>query len=131
MIFGIGTDVCDLRRIAGSLERHGDRFAERVLGSSELEVFLQRRSKVAARGVSYLGSRFSAKESFSKAIGIGMHSPMTWHDCEILNAPDGQPHIQLHGELAAWFAARRLRAHVTLSDESDYAVSFVVVETNP
>lgn len=129
MIFGTGTDVCDLRRIAATLARKGDRFAEKVLGPGELKVFHFRRAKVEARGLAYLGTRFSAKEAFSKAIGLGLHMPMTWRACEILNHPSGQPYVQLHGELASWFEARRLRAHVTLSDESDYAVSFVVVET--
>ena len=129
MLFGIGTDVCDLRRITASVQRQGERFARRILGDGELEVFLQRRSKVEARGIAYLGSRFCAKEAFSKAIGIGMTQPMNWHDCEILNHPDGRPYVQLHGALAEWFAARRLRAHVSLSDESEYSVSFVVVET--
>lgn len=129
MIFGTGTDVCDLRRIAATLARKGDRFAEKVLGPGELKVFHFRRAKVEARGLAYLGTRFSAKEAFSKAIGLGLHMPMTWRSCEILNHPSGQPYVQLHGELAGWFEARRLRAHVTLSDESDYAVSFVVVET--
>ncbi len=54
---------------------------------------------------------------------------MTWRACEILNHASGQPYVELHGALADWFAARRLRAHVTLSDESDYATSVVVVET--
>jgi holo-[acyl-carrier protein] synthase len=130
MIFGIGNDVCDLRRMAATLERRGDRFAEKVLGPNELSVFRDRRAKVEARGIAYLGTRFSAKEAFSKAIGLGLHHPMTWRDCETLNHPGGQPYIQLHGALAEWFAARHLRAHVTLSDETDYAVSFVVVETN-
>ena len=129
MIFGTGTDVCDLRHIAATLARKGDRFAEKVLGPGELKVFHFRRAKVEARGLAYLGTRFSAKEAFSKAIGLGLHMPMTWRSCEILNHPSGQPYVQLHGELASWFEARRLRAHVTLSDESDYAVSFVVVET--
>jgi holo-[acyl-carrier protein] synthase len=129
MVFGIGTDVCDLRRIAATLARKGDRFAAKVLGPSELKVFHFRRAKVESRGLAYLGTRFSCKEAFSKAIGMGMHMPMTWRACEILNHPSGQPYIRLHGELADWFAARNLRANVTLSDESDYAVSFVVVET--
>jgi holo-[acyl-carrier protein] synthase len=54
---------------------------------------------------------------------------MTWRACEILNHPNGQPFVRLHGELAAWFAQRQLQAHVTLSDETDYVVSFVTVET--
>jgi holo-[acyl-carrier protein] synthase len=131
MIFAVGTDVCDIRRIAATYERRGERFAERVLGPGELPVFHARRARSAARGLAYLATRFSAKESFSKAIGLGMHMPMTWRACEILNHASGQPYIRLHGALAAWFAERRLQAHVSLSDESDYAVSFVVVETLP
>jgi len=129
MIYGIGTDVCDVRRIAATLERRGERFAERVLGPHELMVFHERRAKVEARGVSYLATRFSAKEAFSKAIGLGMRSPMRWRDCEIVKAPSGKPLIRLHGELAAWFEQRALQAHVSVSDETDYATSFVVVET--
>ncbi|WP_374674967.1 holo-ACP synthase [Ideonella sp.] len=131
MIFGTGTDICDLRRIAETLARRGDRFAQKVLGPAELQVFHARRARAESRGLAYLGTRFSCKEAFSKAIGMGMHMPMTWRACETLNHPSGQPYIRLHGALAEWFAARRLRAHVTLSDESDYAVSFVVVEHDP
>ena len=130
MIYGIGTDICDVRRIAATLARRGDRFADKVLGPSEIVVYRARGSKVAARGVAYLASRFSAKEAFSKAIGLGMHSPMTWRACEVLNERSGKPFIRLHGELAAWFEARGLSAHVSVSDESDYAASFVVTETN-
>ena len=129
MIYGIGTDICDVRRIAATFERRGERFAERVLGPHEIQVFRFRRSKVERRGISFLATRFSAKEAFSKAIGRGLHMPMTWRSCEIVNLPSGKPEIRLHGELAVWFAARRLAAHVTVTDETDYAASFVVVET--
>ncbi len=129
MIYGIGTDTCDMRRIAATLARRGDRFAEKVLGPHEIEVFRARRAKVEARGVSYLATRFSAKEAFSKAIGLGMRMPMTWRDCEIVKAASGKPEIRLHGALAAWFEARQLRAHVSVTDETDHAASFVVVET--
>jgi len=128
MIFGVGTDICDVRRIAATLARRGDRFAEKVLGPHEIEVFRMRRAKVEARGVSYLATRFSAKEAFSKAIGLGMRMPMTWRDCEVVKAPSGKPQIRLHGALAAWFEARGLQAHVSVTDETDYAASFVVVE---
>lgn len=130
MIYGVGTDICDLRRMAATLNRRGERFAEKVLGPQELQVFRARRARVEARGISYLGTRFSAKEAFSKAIGLGLRMPMTWRSCEILNLPSGQPHIVLHGELAAWFDARGLKAHVSVTDETDYATSFVVVETH-
>ena len=128
MIFGIGTDVCDVRRIAATLARRGERVADKVLGPHEIEVFRLRRSKVEARGISYLATRFSAKEAFSKAIGLGMRTPMTWRDCEVVKAPSGKPQIRLHGPLAEWFAARGLQAHLSVTDETDYAASFVVVE---
>jgi len=128
VIHGIGTDVCDLRRIAATLERRGERFAEKVLGPHEIEVFRARRAKVEARGIAYLGTRFAAKEAFSKAVGLGMRMPMTWRACEVVKAPGGKPDLVLHGALADWFAARRLVAHVSVSDESDYATAFVVVE---
>ncbi len=130
MIYGVGTDICDLRRMSATLNRRGERFAEKVLGPQELQVFRARRARVEARGIRYLGTRFSAKEAFSKAIGLGLRMPMTWRSCEILNLPSGQPHIVLHGELAAWFDARGLKAHVSVTDETDYATSFVVVETH-
>jgi holo-[acyl-carrier protein] synthase len=128
MIVGIGTDVCDVQRIAAALQRHGDRFAQRVLGPDELRVFEARRARVAQRGLSYLATRFSAKEAFSKAIGLGMHMPMTWRACEVLNLPGGRPEIRLHGELARWFDERRWRAFVSVSDEANVATAFVVVE---
>ena len=131
MIYGIGTDICDIRRLRETLARRGDRFAEKVLGPTELQVFHARRARLEARGVSYLATRFSVKESFSKAIGLGMRMPMTWRACEIINGPSGKPQIQLHGELAEWFAARRLQAHVSVTDEVDQAVTFVVVEYLP
>ncbi len=129
MIYGIGTDICDIRRIRETLARRGERFAEKVLGPHEMEVFRERRAKVEARGVAYLATRFSAKEAFSKAIGMGMRMPMTWRACEIVKARSGKPEIQLHGALAEWFEARGLRAHVTVTDEVDYAAAFVVIET--
>jgi holo-[acyl-carrier protein] synthase len=131
VIFGIGADLCDQRRIAATLERRGDRFAEKVLGPRELAVWRARRERVEARGLRYLATRFSAKEAFSKAIGLGIRWPMTWRACEILNLPSGQPEIVLGGELAPWFAERHLRAHVTVTDETDYVATFVVVEHAP
>ena len=128
MIFGIGTDLCDVRRIRAVLARRGDRFAERVLGPHEIEVFRARRAQLEERGVRYLATRFSAKEAFSKAVGLGIRMPMTWRGCEIAKRASGKPEIRLHGALADWFAARGLRAHVSVSDEADYATSFVVVE---
>lgn len=128
MIYGIGTDVCDIRRIEATLSRQGERFARKVLGDAEHAVWQARGARWPERGVRYLATRFSAKESFSKAIGLGMRMPMTWRSCEILNQPSGQPIVVLNGVLKIWFEERGLRAHVTVTDESDYAASFVVVE---
>jgi holo-[acyl-carrier protein] synthase len=128
MIFGIGTDICDIRRIEATLARRGERFAEKVLGPHEIAVYRERRAAVAARGLRYLATRFSAKEAFSKAIGLGLRLPMTWRDCEIVKARSGKPEIRLHGALADWFVARGLSAHVSVTDETDYAAAFVVVE---
>jgi len=128
MIYGIGTDIIDIRRLRATLDRRGDRFAEKVLGEQEFAVYRARSARVMQRGLSFLATRFSAKEAFSKAIGLGMRMPMTWRACEILNAASGKPEIRLHGALAEWFAARGLRAHVSVSDESDYAAAYVVVE---
>lgn len=128
MIFGIGTDVCDIRRIEATFERQGERFVRKVLGEQELAIWQRRSERWPGRGLRYLATRFSAKEAFSKAIGLGMRMPMTWRACEILNQPSGQPVIVLHGALKTWFEAQGLRAHVTVTDETDYAASFVVVE---
>ena len=129
MIFGIGTDICDLRRLRQTWARRGERFAQRVLGPHELEVFRSRLARVEARGIAYLGTRFAAKEAFSKAIGMGMRMPMTWRDCEVVKAASGKPEIRLHGALAEWFDARGLAAQVSVTDETEYAAAFVVVET--
>jgi holo-[acyl-carrier protein] synthase len=128
MIHGIGTDICDIRRIEATLQRQGERFVRKVLSDTEFAVWQQRSARWPHRGLRYLATRFSAKESFSKAIGLGMRLPMTWRHCEIVNLPSGQPFIVLHGELKTWFEAQGLRAHVTVTDETDYAASFVVVE---
>ena len=129
MIYGIGTDICDVRRIRASLERHGDRFALKVLSDLEFKTWKSRSARWPERGVRYVATRFSAKEAFSKAIGMGMRMPMTWRLCEIGKEASGKPVIVLHGVLKEWFEANRLQAHVSVTDETDYAVSFCVVET--
>ena len=129
MIYGIGTDICDIRRIRASLEKHGERFAQKVLSDAEMQTYRTRSERWPERGVRYVATRFSAKEAFSKAIGMGMRMPMTWRLCEIGKLPSGQPTVVLHGVLKDWFEAKGLSAHVSVSDESDYATSYVVVET--
>ncbi len=128
MVYGIGTDICDIRRIRASFERHGERFAAKILSDAELKTWQQRSARWPERGLRYLATRFSAKEAFSKAIGLGMRMPMTWRHCEVRNAASGKPEIVLHGALKGWFEERRLTSHITVTDETDYAASFCVVE---
>jgi holo-[acyl-carrier protein] synthase len=117
-----------VRRISESVQRHGDRFARRILSDGEMAVWQSRSARWPERGLRFLATRFSAKEAFSKAVGLGLRMPMTWRSCEIANLPSGKPVIVLHGALKEWFEAQGLMAHVTVTDESDYAASFVVVE---
>lgn len=128
MIFGVGTDICDVRRIRASLARHGDRFALKILSEAEFATWQARSARWPERGIRYLATRFSAKEAFSKAIGLGMVMPMTWRRCEVANLPSGQPTLLLHGALKEWFDARHLSAHLSVSDETDYATSYCMVE---
>ena len=149
-IVGIGTDIVRIDRIAALHGRHGERFARRVLGPQELAEFCRRRDGPAqrlrgaaadgpmalaearergeARAVRYLAKRFAAKEAFSKAIGLGLRGPMTLLSLQILNDARGQPHAHPRKALAPWLAERGWRAHVSLSDEVDAALAFVIVE---
>lgn len=128
MIYGVGTDIMKIDRIAAALERHGDRFAERILGVEELEKYYRRKAKVAARGLRFLATRFAAKEAFSKAIGLGIRMPMTWRSAQILNAPSGKPIVVTSGKLAEYMELNGLTAQVSITDEVEYAVAFVIVE---
>ena len=128
MIVGTGTDIIEISRIERALQRHGDRFAERILGPEELARFHARSERAKTRGLTFLATRFAAKEAFSKAIGLGMRVPMTWRAAQVLNEASGRPIIVVSGILASWMAQRGWVAHVTVSDERLFAVAFVLVE---
>ncbi|MFA7625157.1 MAG: holo-ACP synthase [Pusillimonas sp.] len=130
-IAGIGTDIARVDRIAAAYARHADRFALRILGEREWPVFLRRKARDPQRGIRYLATRFAAKEAFSKAIGLGMHSPMSWRRMEVVNAPGGRPVVVLNEPLAGWYAQRYGAAHISVSDEKDMVTAFAVVETKP
>ncbi|HUH87924.1 MAG TPA: holo-ACP synthase [Pusillimonas sp.] len=127
-IAGIGTDVVRVDRVRNAFQRRGMRFAERILGDQEFAVFQRRHQRDPNRGIRYLATRFAAKEAFSKAIGLGMHAPMSWRMMQALNLPGGRPTVRLDGALAQWYAAKYGAAHISLSDESDMAMAFVVLE---
>lgn len=128
MIYGIGTDIIQISRIEAALARHGERFAEKVLGPEELDKYRRRKAKVEVRGLRFLATRFAVKEAFSKAIGLGMHMPMTWRSMQTLNAPSGKPVAVTSGALKEFMEQNGLTAQVSITDEADYAVAFVIVE---
>ncbi len=128
MIYGVGTDIIQISRIEAALARHGERFAEKVLGPEELDKYRRRKAKVEVRGLRFLATRFAAKEAFSKAIGLGMHMPMTWRSMQTLNAPSGKPVAVTSGALKEFMEQNGLTAQISITDEADYAVAFVIVE---
>ncbi len=127
-VAGIGVDLLRLERIERVFARHGERFARRILGPREIEKFNIRYRRDPQRGLRFLASRFAAKEAFSKAIGLGMHSPMTWSRMQTLNEASGKPCVHLSEPLASWYGQRFGPAHVSITDESDMVAAFVVVE---
>lgn len=128
MIYGIGTDILKIDRVEAALARHGDRFAEKILGEDEMQKYLRRKAKVEARGLRFLATRFAAKEAFSKAIGLGMRMPMTWRSMQVLNDPSGKPVVVCSGVLKTWMDTNGLRAQISITDEAEYAVAFAIVE---
>ena len=130
MIFGIGTDIIRIARIEAALARNGDRFAQKILGPEEFEKYRQRSAQVVVRGIRYVATRFAAKEAFSKAIGMGMRMPMTWRAVQILNAATGKPQAVPCGALKDYMDLHGLSAQVSITDEAEYAVAFVLMEKN-
>jgi len=128
VIYGVGTDIIQIDRVQGVMERTRGRFAEKVLGPRELKVYHARKARSEKRGLAFLATRFAAKEAFSKAIGLGMRWPMTWRAMELVNLPSGEPTPQCTGELADWVRERGLTIRVSVSDEKDYAVAFAIAE---
>jgi holo-[acyl-carrier protein] synthase len=128
MIFGIGTDIVKISRIQSALERHPKRFVEKILGADEQVIYHQREAQSLRRAVLFLATRFAAKEAFSKAIGLGVRHPMNWHSLQILSAELGRPQLYWHGDLALWMAEKKLSAHLSISDEDEFAIAYVIVE---
>jgi holo-[acyl-carrier protein] synthase len=128
VIYGIGTDLLEVARIEASLARFGQRFVERILGPDELGRYAARAARSQQRGVAFVATRFAAKEAVSKALGLGMRLPMTWRAAEIVNEPSGRPAVRLHGALAEFATARRLRLHVSITDERSMVMACAVAE---
>ena len=124
MIVGIGTDIVSIERIAGVLERHGERFVNRVLTPPERARFA--RTKLKA---SHLAKRWAAKEAFAKAIGTGIHAPFTWQSVSVTRDPKGAPGLEPSPEMATYLRSRGVRRSLlSLTDDAGIAVAFVVLE---
>ena len=132
MIIGLGSDLCNIERLAKVLERHGERFEQRCFTETE-------RAKAARRPYTKAGTlakRFAAKEAFSKAIGTGFSRGVFMKDIGVVNAPSGAPTLALTGGAAARLAemtpaGHSMRVHLTLTDDQPWAQAFVILEAVP
>jgi holo-[acyl-carrier protein] synthase len=125
MIYGVGTDLIEIRRIGRALERFGERFARRILCEPELARFRAHRKPVA-----YLAKRFAAKEAFTKALGTGIHAPANWHGVWVINLRSGKPQLEFSSDLKKLLEQRDIRrAHLSLTDERDMACATVILES--
>ena len=127
MIHGIGTDLVSVKRIEDALFRYGDRFLHRILSETEVSEYAQ--SSQPAR---FLAKRFAAKEAFSKAWGSGIGETVGWHDVSVAHDSRGKPLIAPSPSLSEKFVRENIvSAHLSLSDENDHALAFVVLEKQP
>ncbi len=123
-IHGIGTDIVSIERIRSALARHDERFAHKVLADAEFLKY-----EALKDGAAYVAKRFAAKEAFFKALGEPPSPANTWHQLAVVNDAVGHPHLECGPLLAALLSQKHISAtHVTLSDEREHAVAFVVLE---
>jgi holo-[acyl-carrier protein] synthase len=131
MILGIGSDIVDIRRIAATLERFGDRFLDRIFTEGER----RRCERRAARAEGY-ARRFAAKEACAKALGTGFRQGVFWRDLEVVNLASGQPTMRLAGAAAVHLArltpeAMEAAIHVSLTDDPPLAQAIVILSARP
>lgn len=131
MILGIGTDLANIERIQGTLDRFGDRFKNRVFTEVE-QAKAERRRDVAGT----YAKRWAAKEACSKALGTGLRMGIAWKDMAVSNLRSGQPVMAVSGWAADRLAAMTPEGyeaiiHVTLTDDHPWAQAFVVIEARP
>lgn len=125
MIVGIGTDIVTISRMSDKLDNNGDRFAKRLLTDSEYSEYAAKQN-----GASFLAKRFAAKEATVKAMGTGFAEGITWKHVAVRNNDKGAPYIELSGparEKADALGVQRI--HLTISDEREHAVAFVILES--
>lgn len=126
MIFGIGTDLVEVERVAALLARYGERFARRVLAPDEWDGYQASRHPSV-----YVASRFAAKEAYGKAIGTGIRDPVLLTRIAVTHDNAGRPVLKLSAELQKWSDERGVTSqHLTLSHERSIACAVVVLETD-
>ncbi len=124
MIYGVGTDLIELKRVERVLKRFGDKFAQRILCEPELKRFRLHKQPVA-----YLAKRFAAKEAFTKALGTGIHAPANWHGVWVVNLKSGKPQLEFSPPLRKFMRERKIgRSHLSLTDEKEIASATVILE---
>lgn len=124
MIIGIGTDIVAVARMERILDRHGERVLEKFLAEDERLEFSE--SSDPAR---FLAKRFAAKEALGKSFGTGIRAPLLMPAISIKHDLAGKPYFELGAAAAELFFSRRIASHVSISDERDYALAFVVLES--
>lgn len=125
MIHGIGTDIVSVRRIESALARFGSRFARRILTERELAEFHR-----AGQPAAFLARRFAAKEAAAKALGTGIRAPFTFGAIEVRRRPHCAPELHFRDEAGRAVAEQGVvQALLSLSDEREYALAFVVLST--
>lgn len=124
MIYGIGVDLIKVARLESGLLRFGEHYADRLLAPEEHPEFFS-----ATDPARFLAKRFAAKEAFAKAAGTGLRPPLQLRNLAVTHTPLGQPGLSFHPELAAWLQQRGItRHHLSLSDEQEYVIAYVVLE---
>ena len=131
MILGIGSDLCDIRRIEQSLARHGERFTHRLF--TELE---RARAEGRAHRAATYAKRFAAKEACAKALGTGIRRGVFWKDMGVVNLPSGRPTLELTGGALVRLsemtpAGHAAVIHLSITDDFPWAQAFVVIEARP
>ncbi|PLK28114.1 holo-ACP synthase [Porphyrobacter sp. TH134] len=132
MIIGMGSDLCNIERIANSLARYGERFENRVFTATEIAKARRRPFTIAGT----YAKRFAAKEAFSKAVGTGFRRGVFMKDIGVVNAPSGAPTLALTGGAALRLeemvpTGHEARIHLTLTDDHPWAQAFVIIEAIP
>jgi len=125
VIYGVGTDIVDIDRVKEILSKNRDGFVKRVLSKHEQALFANK-----AESAAYFAKRFAAKEAFAKALGTGIGKTVSFQDLTVRNNENGKPHFIPSEKLRQYLVEKNIKqAHLSISDESQSAIAFVVLET--